>query len=362
MSISIGGSYVLKKSDVDAFFAAIGREMRLVAPKKQFGGDETFDVVESPDQIAWDYSHTIVPPKHFLFPQSDDMFNYKADGAVEYKRLVEAPKQAIVGIRSCDVKAIRFQQRFFTDQIVDPYFKARLDNTVLFSLVCNEPPREECFCICCDAGPYLESDFDVQLTDLGDRFLYEIGSENGLNATQLGAQFLSEAGQTEASERKRIELEADSKFTTVGYLAKAIMFISSDEVPAQVWEELGSTCMRCGACTNLCPVCTCYTVDDRPESDGSYTRCRSWDSCQFAGFTREGSGHNPRPTPGTRVQRRFYHKASYQYIMRDGKHGCVGCGRCVSTCMTHLGVPDVVKRIRRAMADYLQPEEKTAEV
>ena len=163
------------------------------------------------------------------------------------------------------------------------------------------------------------------------------------------------AGGEDLAERKRIELAADKLFQTEAYMAKAITFISDNEVPDKVWEELGSTCFRCGACTNLCPVCTCYTVDDRPADDGCYVRCRSWDSCQYAGFTREASDHNPRPTFGSRVQRRFYHKASYQYIARDGRHGCVGCGRCVSACLTKLDVPSVMKRIRRSMHEFLEP-------
>jgi len=357
-----GDALVLKKSDALMFFASLANEMRLVAPRHLFGGDVMFGVVESPKEIVWDYGHDIYPPKRFLLPHFEDMFRCENGKTARIENLADAPAQAIIGIRSCDVMAIRFQERFFASQIVDPYYKSRSDNTVLFSLVCNKPPKKECFCICCDAGPYLDSGFDVQLTDLGDRFLYEIGSEKGAKATEPGAYMLSEAGAPDFDVRRRIELQVDSLFETTAYIAKAINFISEDEVPSQVWEELGSMCFRCAACTNLCPVCTCYTVDDRPEADGSFTRCRSWDSCQYSGFTREASGHNPRPTFGARVQRRFYHKATYQYIMRDGKHGCVGCGRCVSACLTKLDLPSVIKRIRRAMHEYLEPQEKAAEV
>lgn len=356
------GTQILKKSDAPAFFAALAEEMQLVAPGHLFGGDVAFGVIESPDEIVWEYGHDVYPPKRFLLPHFEDMFRYECGEAVRVESLAGAPAQAIVGVRSCDVKAIRFQERFFTLPIVDPYYKARSDNTVLFSLVCNEPPKKECFCICCDSGPYLHSDFDVQLTDLGDRFLYEIGSEKGRRATEAGANVLAKAKPDDLAQRRRIELHADSLFESVSYIAKTINFISADEVPDVVWEELGSTCFRCGACTNLCPVCTCYTVDDRAEGDDLFTRCRSWDSCQYAGFTREATGHNPRPTFGSRVQRRFYHKASYQYITRDGVHGCVGCGRCVSACLTKLGVPSVVKRIRKAMQNYPQPQRRVAEV
>ena len=356
-----GGAFILKKSDAPMFFASVARERRLIAPKAHFGGDIMFDEVASPGEIVWEYTHDVYPPKRFVLPHFEDMFRYETGEAFRIEDVAEAQPQAIVGIRSCDVKAIRAQENFFGGEIVDPYFKARSDNTVLFSLVCNKPVKKECFCICCDAGPWLDSDFDVQLTDLGDRFLFEIGSEKGQKASSAGAHMLSPAGDEDLDERKRIELQADSLFETTAYLAKAINFITSDEVPDQVWEELGATCFRCAACTNLCPVCTCFTVDDRPEGDASFVRCRSWDSCQYAGFTREASGHNPRATFGSRVKRRFFHKASYQYVTRDGRHGCVGCGRCVSACLTQLDLPTVVKHIRRAMHEYLQPQEQKAE-
>lgn len=351
--MNIGDKLILMKSSATMFFASIAHEMRLIAPMDRFGGDVIFGEVESPKDIVWDYGHDHYPPgKRFIFPHYEDMFRYKNSGSAQIENAGEAPKQAIVAIRSCDVKAVRFQERFFNYPIVDPYFKVRCDNTVLFSLVCNKPPKKECFCICCDSGPYLDSGYDVQLTDLGDRFLYEIGSEKGLAATEPGAYMLGDAGSSDIAERRRIELRADSLFGTVSYVAKAINFISYDEVSDRIWEELGSTCVRCGACTNLCPICTCFTVDDRPECDGGFTRSRSWDSCQFSGFTREASGHNPRPTFGSRIQRRFYHKMSYQYILRDGTHGCAGCGRCITTCLTRLGVPEVIKRIRRAVNEY----------
>jgi len=226
--------------------------------------------------------------------------------------------------------------------------------------VCNRPPKKECFCICCDSGPYLDVGFDVQLTDLGDRFLYEIGSEKGTKVTDPRGYLLTKAQPADVDERSRIELQADSLFETTAYFAKAINFITADLVPNEVWEKLGSTCFRCGACTNLCPVCTCFTVDDLACADGSHTRCRSWDSCQFSGFMREASGHNPRPTFGGRVQRRLYHKASYQYVTRDGQHGCVGCGRCTSACLTDLGVPTVLDKIRKLMDEHLQPARRSS--
>jgi len=354
-------AWILKKPDAVLFFATLAKEMRLIAPKKLFDGDERLEVLDSPMEIHWDYGHDLYPPgKRFIFPHYEDMFRYRNS---EIQPCDDAPKQAIVGIRSCDVSAVRFQERFFGGpEIVDPFYKARLDNTVLFSLACNKPPKKECFCICCNAGPWLDSGYDVQLTDLGDRFLYEVGSDKGQKATEGGSYILGKADDTDFDAQSRLHLQADSLFETKAYVAKSINYISADDVPPDVWETLGSTCHRCGACTNLCPICTCYTVDDLKLDDGCFVRCRSWDSCQYSGFTREASGHNPRPTFGTRIQRRFYHKNTYQYITRDTTHGCAGCGRCISACLTDLGVPTVVKRLRRMMHDYLEPQDQKAEV
>jgi len=367
--MKIGEKFILPKSETRAFFESLAKEMQLVGPRRysrtdstqeRTGTSEDGDVMfgpVKPEEIVWDYGHDLFPPKRYLLPQQEDLFAYEMGRLPQVRMLDAPPMQAIVGIRSCDVQAIRMQERFFGSPIVDPYYRARAERTVLFSLVCSKPPRKECFCICCEAGPWLDSGFDVQLTDLGEGFLYEIGSEKGLRVTEPRASMLGAAAPDDLAERKRLQLQADSLFETASYIAKAINFISADEVPEKVWEEIASTCFRCGACTNLCPVCTCFTVDDRREADGTYTRCRIWDSCQFAGFTREASGHNPRPTPGSRLQRRMYHKASYQYIMRDGRHGCVGCGRCIAGCLADLGLPAILKRVRRAMHEYLQPVE-----
>jgi ferredoxin len=358
----VAGALILKKSDAGIFLEGLGRDFRIIAPRRHLMGDIMFGAIQCPEEVVWDYGHDLYPPKRFFLPHYENLFRYRYEaGGVELEKVKDAPQQAIIGVRSCDVSAIQFQGGFFGSPTVDPYYKSRLDNTVLFSLVCNEPPRKECFCICCDSGPYLDVGFDVQLTDLGDRFLYQIGSEKGAKATESVELLLTKAEEGDLAERRRIEAHADSRFETIGYLAKAIIFTSENRVPEKLWEELGSTCFRCGACTNLCPVCTCFTVEDRKDADGYFMRCRSWDSCQFSGFTREASGHNPRPTFGSRLLRRFYHKASYQYILRDGRHGCVGCGRCITCCLTDLGVPTVIKRVRRELPEYLEAQQKEKE-
>jgi hypothetical protein len=132
------------------------------------------------------------------------------------------------------------------------------------------------------------------------------------------------------------------------YFSKTIRKLTEGKVDKNIWEELGQRCFSCGGCSYVCPTCSCFDVMDLPKSNDEYNRVRTWDSCMFAGFTKEASGHNPRLEKKDRVYRRYYHKLSYQYVEKNETHGCVGCGRCIVTCLGHIDMPIVVEKIRRS--------------
>jgi len=105
-------------------------------------------------------------------------------------------------------------------------------------------------------------------------------------------------------------------------------------------------CLGCGGCNLICPTCYCFSIRDLGK-DGTWVRCRMWDSCQYAAFTLEASGHNPRADRKQRMKRRFFHKASAQYYQRDCAVGCVGCGRCIKVCLGATNMPAVIGAIRK---------------
>jgi formate hydrogenlyase subunit 6/NADH:ubiquinone oxidoreductase subunit I len=110
---------------------------------------------------------------------------------------------------------------------------------------------------------------------------------------------------------------------------------------------VGQRCLGCSICNYLCPSCSCFDVQD---SGNAYCgeRCRSWDSCTFALFTKHGSGHNPRATQPSRYRQRVLHKFAYYPSAHGGEWMCVGCGRCARHCPVGLSIRDSAAQIAAA--------------
>ena len=334
----------IKKGDIGRFIEMLASEAVLIAPVQR-AGETTFSTVDGPEEVTLDYLNSLIPPKRFVLPQTEPMFAYDVNSKYEMKPIYDEEKRILFGVRPCDVSAIAFLDHFFTENIPDIYYAKRRENTTIISMTCQEP-GENCFCICAECGPFADSGFDIQLTDLGSKYLAEIGTERGAQLAAKAGGLFADASDDEVKRRDELAAAAEKNFkSTTTYFAAAIRRISTEAVPEELWQELGDRCLACGGCSYVCPTCSCFNVVDLGLGVG--TRMRCWDSCALAGFTRMAGGHNPRKEKQDRRNRRFYHKLSYYYIQRQGRHGCVGCGRCISVCLGGIDMPAVVKMIRR---------------
>ncbi len=217
---------------------------------------------------------------------------------------------------------------------------------MLISIACNQPDPT-CFCLGLGTGPFLKTGFDIQLTDLGDRFLVETGSEIGASLITPYAHIFTEPKPADNDDLYEARLASQSRFEKRVNLEQVRKRIQAGAVQDAFWESVALRCFECGGCVYNCPVCTCFNVIDRAASADTGKRIRLWDTCMFKGFTRMAGGVVPAEAKIHRTKRWFHHKLVH-WPAQFGTFGCVGCGRCAVSCPGKIDMATVALRIKGA--------------
>jgi sulfhydrogenase subunit beta (sulfur reductase) len=342
----MGMNTIIAKKDFQTVIRELVGTLPMIAPILLPNGELIYDHVQRIEDVSLKPGIPIMSAKEFFFPCQEELFRFKqtGDGDLEFIPPAEAKETMFLGIRSCDLNGVRYLEQFYRRQFNDITVTKKIERTIFVSVGCTEP-EEHCFCVCCDGGPFLADGYDVQLTDLNDRWMVEIATPRAEKLLQPYVGFFIPAGDSDLRERKDILSRVDAKFTRRSYMAMGIKRISLNTVEDEVWQELGDRCIGCGSCAYVCPTCSCFNVYDRKTCEQG-VRLRTWDACSYSGFTREVSGHNPRPRAADRLKRRFFHKLSYQTTKNNGRLGCVGCGRCVTSCPSLADMSTFVATLR----------------
>ncbi|HID97119.1 MAG TPA: 4Fe-4S ferredoxin [Thermodesulfobacteriaceae bacterium] len=334
--------FILRKDHLTGFLRKLSKGHRLVAPVRNRYGDLMFQVIDSLETTDLDLSEQAQEsPKAFFLPQEEVLFSYEASGGIYDFRPINNSEQTVYfGLRSCDISAILYMDVIFLRSPRDDHYMKKRKDSILISIGCNTP-GENCFCNATRTGPFLEYGFDLQFTDLGDRFFVESGRARGDEIFSEWPQFFHPVTEEDVRLQYQLALEAKAGFRRQIHVEPAFSKLRDDAVDTAVWREMASRCDGCGGCAYICPTCTCFTIFDRMESTETGKRIRAWDSCTHAGFTRMAGGHNPVDMKIDALRRRFMHKLYYDYSAFR-RPSCVGCGRCVDMC---FGGVDIVKFI-----------------
>jgi ferredoxin len=334
---------ILKKQDLNDFVERLMRDYCVGGPVSK-NGAFAFEPIGDPAELRLDYPTTILPPKKFLLPVKETLFEFE-HGRVT-KPQVDCP-QVIFGVHACDLHAIGLLDHVFSTGHVDPNYVERREQTRIVSIECLAPCDSNSFCksmgtLSVDEG------YDLHLTDLGDAYAVDV-------ATDAGQEMIQQAQVTPATKADidRLNAVLSEKWPRFPY---RLDFDVSDLQPllkmsmkSPLWNELGERCLACGACTIVCPTCFCFDVKDEADlTNSSGRRVRTWDSCQLDEFATVAGGHNFRKSRALRQRHRFMRKGRY-ILEAHNFLGCVGCGRCARACpvdITPVGVFNELYRQR----------------
>ncbi|HLB64750.1 MAG TPA: 4Fe-4S dicluster domain-containing protein [Anaerolineales bacterium] len=339
---------VLPKASLPDWIDRMSAGYRVVGPKP-LHGRHIFGEIRSAAELDLAYPTTVIPPKKYLFPQREDLLAF-AEGGRRLEALVDPQPTVVLGLHTCDLHAIHLLDRVFDQGYADQHYRARREKTILVSIECLQPCMAESFCKSMGTLSVTEG-FDLHLTDLGDAYAVDAGTEKG---ESLLTKFRPAREGTPEDYRRvsRVMSEKWPRFPMrLDFDVTELPSLLSVSYDSSLWAELGERCLACAMCTNVCPTCYCFNVVDEVDFTLSAgRRARIWDSCQLDKFATVAGGHNFRASRANRQRHRFFRKGKYQ-TDAFGLLGCVGCGRCAQACLVHITPVDTFNELYRRHAN-----------
>ena len=331
----------ITRDNLPTLFSKIAEENDLFLPVKS-AGQTNFALWQETVSADLDTLKTVKSPKDIFFPQSETLYSVsRVEGKLSVSPQELCGKPFVVfGVRGCDVKGMEVLDKVFLSQPVDSFYAARREHGIVVAMACGKP-ETSCFCkvfgIDC-AEP--EGDVVTWLTE--DTLYWQPKTAKGEALTQQLSGLLTESDTAaveaqQSAVRAIVEKLPYSGLSLEKWGAEAVQ----TNFDSPLWEQLYKPCLACGTCTFVCPTCQCYDIRDYDTGNG-IRRFRCWDSCMYSDFTMMAHGNN-RTSQLQRFRQRFMHKLAYFPANNDGMFSCVGCGRCVDKCPSHLNIVKVIK-------------------
>ncbi len=286
----------------------------------EFGLDYEIVTPESISRISYNTPKPATPLKSFFLPVRE---NVSSERPAEKQRIV-------IGAPSCDIKGLKILDEIYLDKnFNDMFYRDRRENTLLISSDCFGI-QKHCHCTSYDIRPYVTDDGDLTATLMENIMIVGVISARGENF--ISQLTLMEpvvnghyADEIEKARSATESLLSKSNSGLPDYRKTGMLVKNSGEA---VWKKYSSTCVSCGACTTICPTCSCFLLIDKP----TFAKVKQLDACQYPGFEKVAAGEDPL----FELHHRFRNRYMCKYVWKPEKFksiACTGCGRCIEACI-----------------------------
>ena len=326
--------FSLLRSDVPALINHLGDFGEVIAPHGKGDVSYSFEVVGDSSKVVLDYNRTLLPLKKMFLPPVEKLMGFSLKNLTYEQENVEITPRVFFGVHSYEMQSIlRLDHSMLSGSAESNYFKRRQSSR--FVGISFEPDD---FHFSESVGIMIEEmeGFDLFLNEVeGDFQVYVL--------TDHGQTLLEGFDKIKLAEPEIVEGREFKK--KLRYHYNRLPRVFQYAYHSDVWANVASRCVGCGACTLTCPTCFCFDVQDEvtvTAEDGM--RQRSWDSCMLSTFAEVAGGENFREKTINRTRHRLYRK--FKYITdEEGLPWCIGCGRCTAFCPAGISLPDIVNEL-----------------
>lgn len=329
---------VIEKKNLGDLAKDLAKKSVVFVPAKRKDGEHIFSEIAQEFELDFDYSTTVLPAKEFFFPPKEETFVFD-----KKKKKVLSPHKSrsfvLFGLNLRDTEALVQLDEIMKKPEPDYFYFQKRNSAVVVSIINVIDPL-----------PHVG--IDLILEKINEKQYRALSlSEEGKKI--LKSSFFKKVEKTKTKvnpESKK--MEKLRKLLLDPELIKDAVEWSWKGTP-EIWEKLGKQCLGCGICTYVCPLCYCFSVDDRCSLDGKKcTKTRKWDACTLPGFAKITGGHNFHRTIKERYYNWYYHKFVRGY-KEYGKSQCVACGRCQKYCPAGIDIEKVLVEIVKNYEKYI---------
>ena len=148
-----------------------------------------------------DYDVTLLPPKKYFFPQRETLFTYDLAGGFSAKNPEESKPMVIIGVHPYDIVALLHMDEIFRETKSDPYYFKKREASIIIGINIQKMSKWNFSSFMGSAA--IDYGYDLMLTDLGNRYAINVGSQKGeellskyaKNVTLALARDIQAAGQ-----------------------------------------------------------------------------------------------------------------------------------------------------------------------